>query len=51
MIVGRGVERLDRARVEAALNLARVARVGGVSLTLTHDPTCCVGQAVLEARE
>jgi phosphopantetheinyl transferase (holo-ACP synthase) len=51
MIVGLGVELLDRARFEVALNAARAARVGGVSLTLTHDPTCCVGQVVLEARE
>jgi hypothetical protein len=51
MIVGPGVERLDRARIEAALFAARAARVGGVSLTLTYDSTCRIGQVVLEARE
>jgi hypothetical protein len=51
MIVGRGVERPDRARFELAPDAARAARVGGVSLTLTRDSTCRVGQVVLEARE
>ena len=51
MIFGLGVEQLDRAGFEAALNAARAARVGGISPTLTHDSTCRIGQAVLEARE
>ena len=51
MIVGLGVERLDWARFEAALNVVRAARVGGVSPALTRDSTCRDGQVVLEARE
>jgi len=51
MIVGRGVERLDRARFEVAPDAARAARVGGVLLTTTHDSTCRIEQVVLEARE
>lgn len=51
MIVGLGVELLDRARFEEALEAAGAAGVGGVAPTLTHDSTWCFGQVVLEARE
>jgi hypothetical protein len=50
MIVGLGVERLNRARFEPVLE-TRATGVGGASLTLTHDPAWCIGQVVLEARE
>jgi hypothetical protein len=49
MTIGPGVERLDRARFGGVPEADRAA--GARSLIPTHDPTCCIGRVVLEARE